>query len=623
MLSFKQFIEGEDIVSRLRNQYLKHPIEKRKEKQLDILIQKTLRLDESNFDDQKTDIFSSIYEKELLFKDRRKSGEIYTPISVVQCILKEIGFNQKNEIIEKTIIDISCGVGSFLIESVKILKKTLLQNYAIEDINILEADKLIEIFNAITIRICGADLNPIACILCQLNLFYTLMDMIRVIKLKQPRHKFDLFHIFNVNSIKMNFTEKYDFIVGNPPYLFIRDIPLSQRKLIESRNLKTNSGQYDLYQIFLELAIRLLKNKGFLGFIIPDSILALSNRRNIRKFILENTIIKKILVVGSQFNEPVVSNVILILQREFLKTKRIENQVKISNNLSGINSNLPQVLFENLDYKFLVNLDALDIQILEKLGQIKKLRDLTRDQRFEILLSRGVELNKEGKVIFCNKCNIYSPLPKRGLRCKSCKVALKKDSIEKIIEKSPPKTNTDDFRKLLYSINRYKTLQFRFINIKKSGIIYKPEQMYKDRIVIRQLNQDNLICATYDKFAYTTQSFYNLKIKSSQVPEFTNFYLLGLLNSSLLSYFFNKSFGSYKDLFPRVLIETIKALPIKIPLKMNEKGLATKIHQKVENLIKKNDANPRTIEEIDQLVYKLYEIDNKLITHIISSLNPI
>ena len=186
MLSFKQFIEEEDIVAKLKNHYLRYPLEKRKENRLEDLIQKTLRLDESNFDDQKIDKFSSIYEKEILFKDRRKSGEIYTPTNIVQYILKEIGYNERNSIIEKTIIDISCGVGSFLIESVKILKKVLLKSYKNEDIKILEGDKLIQIFDTMTKRIYGADSNPIACFLCQLNLFYSLMDLIRAIKAKKP-----------------------------------------------------------------------------------------------------------------------------------------------------------------------------------------------------------------------------------------------------------------------------------------------------------------------------------------------------------------------------------------------------------------------------------------------------
>ena len=50
MLSFNQFIEEEDIVSKLKTRYLKHPLEERKENELDKLIQNVLRLDESDFE---------------------------------------------------------------------------------------------------------------------------------------------------------------------------------------------------------------------------------------------------------------------------------------------------------------------------------------------------------------------------------------------------------------------------------------------------------------------------------------------------------------------------------------------------------------------------------------------
>ena len=168
MFSFKDFIEREGIVSKLKSRYLKHPLEDSKERELDELIQRILKLDVRKLDAQKMDNFSYIYEKEVNFKERRKLGEIYTPINVVHYILKEIGYIEDNEIADKTIIDISCGAGSFLIECVRLLKNVLLQNYVNEGISILKPDKLIKILDEIRIKVYGIDINPIACILCQL-----------------------------------------------------------------------------------------------------------------------------------------------------------------------------------------------------------------------------------------------------------------------------------------------------------------------------------------------------------------------------------------------------------------------------------------------------------------------
>ena len=148
----------------------------------------------------------------------------------------------------------------------------------------------------------------------------------------------------------------------------------------------------------------------------------------------------------------------------------------------------------------------------------------------------------------------------------------------------------------------------------KPGINYKKREIYQDRIVVRQLSQDHKICATYEEYlSFTSQSFYNLKILESSTPNFNHHYLLGILNSTLLSYYFIKSFGSYKKLFPRILIEKLKELPIKIPEDNEQEILAKKISKKVQAILKKTkkdlDEIPHLQEEIDKLVFKLYNLN--------------
>ena len=160
-------------------------------------------------------------------------------------------------------------------------------------------------------------------------------------------------------------------------------------------------------------------------------------------------------------------------------------------------------------------------------------------------------------------------------------------------------------------MNRYKVKGIKFIDISKKGINYKNLESYKDKIVIRQLSQNNRICATYDKNSLTSQSFYNLKILESPLPEFNNFYLLGIINSKLLSYYFMKIFGSYKQLFPRILIEKIKKFPIKLPKTPNELQISKSINDKVRKLlfddVSNNEMN-KLQTDIDILTFKIYQV---------------
>ena len=92
-------------------------------------------------------------------------------------------------------------------------------------------------------------------------------------------------------------------------------------------------------------------------------------------------------------------------------------------------------------------------------------------------------------------------------------------------------------------------------------------------------------------------------------------------------YFFYFLFGSYKKLFPRILIEKIKDFPIKVPENNNEKDLASKIIKKVEILLDLNESEVEKSniiqKEIDNLVFELYEIPDVYRKPILESINNI
>ena len=124
-----------------------------------------------------------------------------------------------------------------------------------------------------------------------------------------------------------------------------------------------------------------------------------------------------------------------------------------------------------------------------------------------------------------------------------------------------------------------------------------------------------MICAAYHDSAITSQSYYNLKVKNASTIEFNNEFLLGLLNSQLLSYYFIKAFGSYKKLFPRILIEKLKVLPIKVPLTTIEKQIAHSLNENVDTILinvrEKKEMTNLLQENSDRLVYDLYDINKK------------
>ncbi len=622
MKFFIKYLKEENIIGRLIDAYKDNLKNKKDKKFLIFLIEKLYNLEEFEKNIVKSDDINSInfdilgrvYEKNLHHKERKALGEFYTPLTIVNYILHSAGYNHIEAIENKKLIDISCGSGSFIIQAIKLLIerfKTVFKKEAYSEFTVKEAKYMIL---KIEENISGIDINPIACILCQINIHFVLFEIIKLIRKSDKSYRLPHFNIKNINAITLRNEDKYDYVVGNPPYLFIRDIPNEQKKVIEDGNLLTNDGQYDYYQIFIEIGIKLLKNQGKLGYILPDSILALTNRKIIRKFIYNTTKIKEIYYTGPKFDELVVSNIILILIKESNNKEKEKNTIIIKL-ADQQEKQIIQEIINKWDFKFLINLNDTDISIIEYLSKnFPNLEDLHKKEDFKINISRGVELTKTGEIIYCERCEKYFPVPKKTLICPKCNFQLKKEYIEKIIHDEIPEDKKEDFESFLYSINRYQIKDNKYIDISKNGINYKDLDIYEDRIIIRQLSQNNLICATYDKeLSLTSQSYYNLKIYQSTISEFNNLYLLGILNSQLLSYYFIKSFGSYKKLFPRILIERIKNLPIKLPKSEEEKRTALNIIANVKiRLNYKNKKFFKNIQEkIDSLIFDLYKISEE------------
>ena len=357
----------------------------------------------------------AFYERKVSHQKRKELGEFYTSKQIVNHILDAVGYSSANTIENKKLIDISCGSGSFLIRAIARLKNFYLEKYHKNAIDELTSKEGRAIVKSVYENIQGVDINPVACILCQINIHYILFDIYNVID-KNEHLQLPIFKISNINALTWPLREEFDFVVGNPPYLFIRDIPEEQREVIEKGPFKTNIGQYDYYQLFIEQGIKILKTDGYLGYIIPDSMLALSNRDVLRRYIYDTTEIKEIFHIGPKFDDPVVSNIIIILKKESEKEKRENNTIRInyatSKKLEEVK--ITQKMLKNWDYKFLINLNTKDVELINSLNKnFPKLKDLNKKEGFKISISRGVELAKTGEIIYCKRCELFFPVPKK------------------------------------------------------------------------------------------------------------------------------------------------------------------------------------------------------------------
>jgi hypothetical protein len=80
--------------------------------------------------------------------------------------------------------------------------------------------------------------------------------------------------------------DKFDYIIGNPPYVSIARLSIAERETYRKHFL-TAVGRFDLYTLFFEQALRLLKPNGRLVFITPEKFIYVESATRLRQQLAE------------------------------------------------------------------------------------------------------------------------------------------------------------------------------------------------------------------------------------------------------------------------------------------------------------------------------------------------
>lgn len=144
-------------------------------------------------------------------------------------------------------------------------------------------------------------------------------------------------HLLNI------FMNKYDLVVGNPPYLGKRSMNDNLKKFLQ-KHYKDNF--VDLYSSFIERSMNFLDENGMLGMITQQSFMFTSNFESLRKEILNNYTINNICHLGPNVFDEISG--VKVNTAMFVFTKR-----KHSGNFKGeyirlINLDTPQLKYKAL-----------------------------------------------------------------------------------------------------------------------------------------------------------------------------------------------------------------------------------------------------------------------------------
>lgn len=221
--------------------------------------------------------FSDIYYVRYV-KGEKTRGVVYTPEEIADYIVTET--LRDDEILKNPfvkIIDPSCGGGSLIISIYKYLRNLFFNNYEVLDkFNIKNIDEHI-----ITNNLYGYDIDELA-------IKSLIIDLFTISGYVSSEN-------FEVVDYLFCEEKKFDYILGNPPYVGIKSIDKEySKKLKESyKNVYIDKG--DLSYCFFHKGIKSLNTNGRLTFITSRYFLESPSGEELRKTLKEFCKIYKII----------------------------------------------------------------------------------------------------------------------------------------------------------------------------------------------------------------------------------------------------------------------------------------------------------------------------------------
>ncbi len=362
----------------------------------------------------------------------------------------------------------------------------------------------------------------------------------------------------------------FDIVIGNPPYVLLQNISMSfSDKEYIANNYYVAQYKIDLYHLFYEKGLALLNRNGILTFITPISFLKNKYNNKLRHKLVSESTIRTLVRFFIPIFEASVDNVILICEKG-IRPKSIINYIDVRDCLS------------NLIYK------------KEITGSVCQDMILPPSYSFEI------DINKDNSII--NKVERNPPLKLFAKSYFGIQTINRKEHVSHIKRNEHYVPVIDGVNILPYIlIPSSEFVNFIPSAIKSGG---KSQVYNQERIVVRQIGEfpEGCICPSG---LYTLNTIYNIYLWNSRLPLK---YILGLINSKLIHYYWLLKYSDAKKTFPKIKKEPLDSIPIFEP---SNNDICNIIVSYVDRIIfaKDKDLNADTsLEEckIDYLVYHLY-----------------
>jgi len=402
----------------------------------------------------------------------------------------------------------------------------------------------------------------------------------------------------------------FTFIIGNPPYLFNRNEGIEKfEKNFYTSTYNIQPSQLFTYYLFIEQSIRLLQTNGILGLITPNNWLTNSSFSVLRKSLLEKGNKLKIAnILEKVFESANVDTAILI----FSKGKRGAEDISLIELRNG-----EEVFSKETQLStFAPPLFIFNIGMFKNDGQlslIQKIENNTKPLSSFCKVSTGLKAYQTGKGI-----------PQQGDFEKKNRIY---HSTQKIDETYGKYLEGRDVRRYQLVWSGQYLSYGQWLAEPRRSVPFNDE-----RILVRQIpsTPPYMVLGTLVSERYFND-INSMVIFSPEIGISLKF-ILGVINSRLISFWFHKKFDKLqRSIFPQFRVNELGSFPIMYDRNNHSHQ---QIKKQIERLVgdilelfqnKEMDENENRLlllefekinSEIDNLVYQLYEITTDEISEI-------
>ena len=216
--------------------------------------------------------------KSISMSKEKNLGQIFTPGYLVNDILDVAGYKSVKAILGKHIIDNSCGDGAFLVEVVRRYCRAAIRRKCGTDAIKRDLETFVHgiELDEQAYRACLAKLDEVAATFAL------------------PKVSWDIRH---GNTLDVDIYDgRMDYVVGNPPYVRVHNLENNFRRVKQYRFC--TGGMTDLYLVFYEIGLKMLKDGGRLCYIAPSSWFNSLAGHNMREFAKESGWLREIIDLG-------------------------------------------------------------------------------------------------------------------------------------------------------------------------------------------------------------------------------------------------------------------------------------------------------------------------------------